>query len=50
MPDHLGEDMRKVKVEDKEKEEAEIKGKSYKKHFCQVIGSSRSHCSIRRSR
>lgn len=27
MPDHLGDDMRKVKVEEKEKEEKEIKGK-----------------------
>jgi hypothetical protein len=26
MPDHLGGDMRKVKVEEKEKEEKEIKG------------------------
>lgn len=27
MPDHLGDDMRKIKVGEKEKEEAEIKGK-----------------------
>ena len=27
MPDHLGDDMRKVKVDEKEKEEKEIKGK-----------------------
>lgn len=26
MPDHLGDDMRKVKVDEKEKEEVEIKG------------------------
>lgn len=26
MPDHLGDDMRKVKVDEKEKVEAEIKG------------------------
>lgn len=28
MPDHLGDDMRKVRVEEKEKEEKEIKGES----------------------
>lgn len=27
MPDHLGDDMRKIKTDEKEKEEAEIKGK-----------------------
>jgi hypothetical protein len=30
MPDHLGDDMRKIKLDDKEKEEAEIKGKFLK--------------------
>lgn len=30
MPDHLGDDMRKVKVDEKEKEEPEIKGKLQK--------------------
>lgn len=33
MPDHLGEDMRKVKVDDKNKEEPEIKGNLYKNIF-----------------
>jgi hypothetical protein len=27
MPDHLGDDMRKIKVDEKDKEEKEIKGK-----------------------
>lgn len=36
MPDHLGDDMRKVKVEEKEKEEKEIKG-SFIILFWQVI-------------
>lgn len=30
MPDHLGDDMRKVKGDEKEKEEAEIKGRNGK--------------------
>lgn len=29
MPDHLGDDMRKVKHDDKDKEEKEIKGKAF---------------------
>jgi hypothetical protein len=33
MPDHLGDDMRKVKVEEKEKDEPEIKGKSLLCYF-----------------
>jgi hypothetical protein len=37
MPDHLGDDMRKVKVDEKDKEEPEIKGNLHKNEICQVI-------------
>jgi len=43
MPDHLGDDMRKVKVDEKEKEEAEIKGNLHKKKF---LSSHSSLCII----
>lgn len=40
MPDHLGDDMRKVRVEEKEKEEKEIKGETSE------VGKLSSHSSI----
>ena len=43
MPDHLGDDMRKVKVDEKEKEEPEIKGNLHKKKF---LSSHSSLCFI----
>lgn len=44
MPDHLGDDMRKVKVDEKEKEEKEIKGNLRKTETCQVISISKFAC------
>lgn len=42
MPDHLGDDMRKVKVDDKEEKEDVIKGKVENREFCEIsVKSSR---------